>query len=196
MSEEFAAGNEALDELTAAGQQSNPGCRFHKIEGNHEYRLASFMANDASAIEDIGPSVPEKLRLKERGWNHVPYRGHLQIGDAYLTHDVGRKAGPTAHRQAVVNLHVNIIHGHTHRLGVAYEGSIDGVPKYGAMLGWGGSVEAMASYQDELSIRANSVQGFGILYRWTNATGHSRSNIVAIPVFEGGAVVEGVYFSA
>ncbi len=197
LKDECEAANQGLDEITEAGRFGNKEVRFHWLDGNHEFRLASYIANVAPALMGIeGTTIPDLMRLTKRGWSYTPYRGHVKIGDCYIQHDVGKKAGKMAHKNSLEALHVNIIHGHTHRMGLQYEGSVDGPPHYGVMLGWGGSVAAVTSYTDELSARAESVHGFGILYRWTNSRGQPRSRIDPVSVIDGACVAEGRLFEA
>jgi predicted MPP superfamily phosphohydrolase len=192
INDELVAGRIAIEQLTTAARKGNPEVRLHYIEGNHDYRLARYVSNQAPAFEGLTDSggvpltLPNLLGLVKHGWSYTPYRDYVKLGNCYITHDVKGRAGVMAHRQVMEALGVNIIHFHTHKLAVQYRGVIGGNYIYGAMLGWGGTYEAVAGYMDKLTAEIECVHGFGILYRYG-----SKSTIVPVPISDGACVVEG-----
>jgi predicted phosphodiesterase len=157
--DEFVATNDFLDELDGALPE---GCRKHYIFGNHEYRLARYIADNAPALDGLF-TIEEELKLKERGWRVTQYGDYLKLDHITFTHDMG-KAGENAHRHARKKVHGNAAIGHTHRAGIEYEGSLKG-PHFGAHFGWLASHKAHDSYKDKIGGQVDTVLGFGIGFR-------------------------------
>jgi len=175
-----------LDAVDAALAEIEAVCDTERIyvAGNHENRLERYLAEKAPELFNT-ISIPERLRLKERGWKWVPYKDHIKIGKLFLTHDCG-KAGPNAHRDAMNAFQGNVVIGHTHRLGYAVEGNAKGKPHVGVMLGWLGDVKAV-DYMFRIRAARDWAHGFGIMYEEPNGHVH----IQPVPIVNGRCVVEG-----
>jgi predicted phosphodiesterase len=146
--------NKALDELQAVA----PNAKTIYIFGNHEYRIQNYINDHAPALDGMA-DLTEYLGLWERGIKQVDYGDICKLDHIVMTHDVG-KAGENAHRHARKKVHGNVIIGHTHRMAVEYEGSLNG-PHFGAHFGWLGSHAAHSSYKDKVGQKVDSVLGFG-----------------------------------
>lgn len=173
--------NAAMDQLDAIGANEKIF-----LAGNHEFRFDRFLAASAPQLADLpGLSVPEMLRLEERGWKFVPYRKSHQLGKVHFTHDVGQ-AGQNAARQAGSKYRGNAVIGHTHRMEYSVTGSVDGGPALGAMFGWLGKFEDV-DYMHEASARAAWSHGFGIGLLEPSGVLH----MSPVPIIEGKAFVAG-----
>ncbi len=171
--DEVAAITEAYAEL----MQATPGAEHIAIFGNHEFRFERYLAHNAPELfESI--RLHKILGLEDAGWKWVQYKKFYKLGRVIFTHNVKEKAGPYAHRHALTTAHANIVIGHTHRMAIQYEGSLEG-PHVGAMLGWLGSSEAAEEYVDDLSLQIDPVLGFGIMYHWDNK---KRFRLDAVPI--------------
>lgn len=126
-------------------------------EGNHETRLARFIA-DKAPMFDGAVSVRSWLDPGSY-WEWINYNESTRIGKVHVTHDVG-EAGINAHRGAAKAFMSSAIIGHTHRMGYEVTGRVDGQPVLGAMFGWLGDYRRV-DYQH----RAKAKQwplGFGV----------------------------------
>lgn len=123
---EVAAGNEGLDLLTGKVEAGLKRAKRAKkkgyspewiyLEGNHEERLERFFEKDPTFEGYV--SIPKALRLKQRGFQWVPYREYWWCNDIGFTHipfgkgreisgvDITRKA-----QQVVVK---STVFAHTH----------------------------------------------------------------------------------
>ena len=172
--------NEGLDEVAAVGAQ-----RTIFVAGNHEYRIERYVTRNAAALLGMpGMTIPEMLKINERGWRYVPYMSHIRLGKLYLTHDVGHAGMHAAHHTGAAFGH-NVAFGHTHRLQVLYSGGVTGERRVAAALGWLGSSEE-ARYMPEAK-RAAWQHGFGLAHI-------ERSGIVhlqGVPIVGRACVVNG-----
>lgn len=173
---------ERLRELEAAA----PSAKRVYIEGNHENRLARYVARQAAALHGLpGTTLPEILDLHARGWTWVPYHEHYRIGDLSLTHDVGR-AGVTAVRQSRLAFGSSLAIGHVHRMAIEHERTVDGHHRVGASFGWLGDIEAV-DYRHRSLARREWAHGCGIGY--LDPSGHV--HLQAVPFVGGRAWVAG-----
>lgn len=159
------------------------------LGGNHEDRLERYLAQKAPELYNI-ISTPKILELDNIGFKYVPYKQIYKIGKLGVTHDLG-KAGRTAHLKALDDYQNNIVIFHTHRLGYAIEGDVEGNKHVGAMLGWLGDVEAV-DYKHKAMAKKEWALGFGIGYLDT------KTNFVylaPIPIVDYTCVVEGKLIS-
>lgn len=159
------------------------------IEGNHEQRLSRFLARRAPALYR-SMSLPELLKLRETGWQWVPYRKSVKLGKLHLTHDTG-SAGANAHRFSARAFMGSAIIGHTHRMAYEVTGRFDSTPYLACMLGWLGDAEKAAKYLHEAK-SAEWVHGFGIglLEEDTGYVHVQPVPVVAGRVFIGGELVD------
>lgn len=119
LKDELDASIEVLDQISALKIPL-----VYMTEGNHEVRLEVMIANQAPALHGL-ISVRDLLDVDGRGWHWTPYKRSLQLGKMRYSHDFGR-SGVNAARQGLVDVASNICFGHTHRLGIAYQGTIAG----------------------------------------------------------------------
>ena len=184
-SREVAGVNTALDQLDEA---LGLDCWGVYLQGNHETRLERFVADKAPVLDGIYRPWDELLRLAERGWEVVPYKESVQIGELRATHDVGR-AGVNAARASLLDTGANILFGHTHRLVAHYQGQLWGNPHVGMTCGWLGDPLAI-DYRHRDSVCRDSIHGFATVHMkddgifWATPT----------PIINGQAVVDGVLY--
>lgn len=109
--------------------------------GNHETRLLRYVAKNASKLESIIPGFPALFRMGAKTVS-VPYQEEFCIGKVHFVHDVGH-AGKTATQQTLDAVGHCVVHGHTHRGAVVYDGTSDGERRFGLGCGWLGDVDAI-----------------------------------------------------
>lgn len=155
------------------------------IGGNHEDRLERYLMDKAPELFSI-ISTPKILKLEELGFDYVPYKQVYKIGKLAITHDLG-KAGRHAHLKALDDYQNNIVIFHTHRLGYAVEGDVEGNKHIGTMLGWLGDAES-ADYKHRAMANREWALGFGIGY-------HNESSgivyVVPVPIVKYTCLIEG-----
>lgn len=187
LADEIAQVCECLRELEAAAPDST---RVY-IEGNHEARLARYVARNAGALHGLpGLSLPELFDLPAHGWLWVPYHQSYRFGDLHLTHDVGR-AGVHSARQSRIAFGASIGIGHVHRMTIEHERTIDGKHNIGASFGWLGDAEAV-DYRHRGLARREWVHGIGIAQH--DDRGHV--HVQAVPFVDGRAWVAGRMIAA
>lgn len=151
---EVAECNKILDALDAL-----PGVQTRRmIEGNHEDRLRRHLMLHPELAGVV--SVPQLLRLRERGWEYTPYKRTAKLGKAHLTHDVGA-AGRNAVFRMLDTYQHTVVAGHTHRLQYLVEGNALGQPKLAATFGWLGDVEQI-DYMHLHKAKKDWALGFGV----------------------------------
>jgi hypothetical protein len=144
-----------LDQLDALGATDKL-----YIEGNHEDRLRRYLMKNPALARVV--TTEKLLRLKDRGWEFVPYKRHARRGAIHYTHDVG-SAGRNAVFKALDLYQHSVVTGHTHRFQYVVEGTAVGDCKVSAMFGWMGDVEQV-EYMTLAKARHDWAQGFGIGY--------------------------------
>lgn len=179
LASEIKCGRAALGLLGSLGAKD---CIF--LSGNHEDRLERYLAKQAPAVYSM-LKVPELLRLKENGWQWVPYKKSYRLGKLHLTHDTGT-AGQNAHRQAMDVFQGSTVIGHTHRMEMSYKGRGDGPPQVAAMFGWLGDFDKI-DYMHEVKARRDWVHGFGVGFMEPSGVVH----LQAVPIVNGRCVVGG-----
>lgn len=117
---ELAAGNRAIDYLTAGARNT----KFIYIEGNHENRLTRYFESDPT-FQGTN-SIPFDLTLDSRGITWVPYKDCYKIDGVSFTHipiaSNGRAIGnPNVAQKALKLFHNSVVFGHTHTLDHAAE---------------------------------------------------------------------------
>lgn len=170
--------NIALDQLDALGAPEK-----HFVAGNHEHRLERYIHEKAPELDGL-VDLRELLRIQERGWKWTPYKDALKIGHLHVTHDEGT-AGIYAHYRARATFETNVVIGHTHRMGLHYQGNAQGVSHVGAMLGWLGDIDAI-DYVHKAKARQWQ-HGFGLAVMEPNGNVH----LQACPIIDGRVCVFG-----
>lgn len=179
--EEVAAVNAELDIL----DKVVPNLHWKKyIEGNHEWRLQRYLANNAQALMGM-LNIQQCFKLVERGWEFTSYMHHTRIGKIHFTHDTGT-AGMNAHRNARDIFMGSAVIGHTHRMAYEVRGVWGGAPVVTAMFGWLGDPAAVTYIHQAAA--AMWPRGFGIGY-------HDKSSglcyMTPVPIVNGTCVVNG-----
>lgn len=170
--------NLALDQLDALGASEK-----YFVAGNHEHRLERYIHEKAPELDGL-VDLRELLRIQERGWKWTPYKDALKIGHLHVTHDEGT-AGIYAHYRARATFETNVVIGHTHRMGLHYQGNAQGVSHVGAMLGWLGDIDAI-DYIHKAKARQWQ-HGFGLAVMEPNGNVH----LQACPIIDGRVCVFG-----
>lgn len=160
------------------------------IAGNHEDRLTRYLQSKAPELYNV-VSIPALLQLDMLGFEYVPYRNFYQTGKLYLTHDVG-SSGSSALQNALKTFNRNIITGHTHRMGLVIEGSIEQKTHLSASFGWLGN-SAEIDYMSKAKVYKDWQLGFGIAYL-DEKTGFCY--VQPVPIVDYTCVVEGQLFTA
>jgi hypothetical protein len=119
--------------------------RVDYCEGNHEDRLERYIADRAPELFGL-VSMPELMKLEERGWNWHPYKTSLRVGKLTVTHDFGY-AGAGAAAQNLAACGHSCVTGHTHRAGVVYGGHANGERHVSVTSGWLGDAKQAAKYK-------------------------------------------------
>ena len=95
-------------------------CKKHKIDGNHEFRLETFLGNGPQAILGSMRSLrmEEVFRYKERGFSsYRPYGEGIWITPGLFVYHgeyVGALPGDSVKKE-IAHLGCSVIMGHTHR---------------------------------------------------------------------------------
>ncbi len=179
LSKELESGNDALDEICALMVK-----RVIYIDGNHERRFSSYINENAPALDSL-VSLKEKLKLAERGIEHVPYGEFIRIGEMAFTHDVGR-CGVNAARQSLQDFGDNLTFGHSHRAQVVYGGTVEGKTHVCMNVGWLGDYDAI-DYRNRPTAKREWQHSFGFIYQ--DSKGVSYCNLV--PIINGSCIVDG-----
>jgi hypothetical protein len=156
-----------------------PDANIVIVEGNHEYRIDRYVADNAPALEGMF-SFAESVGLNKLGIKYVKYGDYYKLDRMHFTHDLG-KAGPNAHRSAREEIGGNIVIGHTHRMGIEYGPKLTGT-HVSANFGWLGGSEADVDYNKRLRQKCSTVLGFGVAFR------HVASGLwwlTAVPILQG-----------
>jgi len=163
--EELDASRKFLTDLEKKVRHYKPDAEINYLEGNHELRLAKYIARNADEITDVTDTdgevlltVPHLLGLKELGINWISYYEKHKEGDTIIEHgDIARvKAGYTAQgmidRRGKSGFSV-----HTHRLAFVTR-MIDGEERYWVEAGSLCNLEPTPTYMKQ----PDWVNGFAI----------------------------------
>jgi predicted phosphodiesterase len=178
--EELEAVNDALDEIEQLGVPVD------FCAGNHEHRYDAYLQEKAPELLGVAPDLPALLRMRQRpgiAWHG--YGDLLRVGHMHFIHDVGR-SGKNAARESLADLGSNIVFGHTHRLGVAYEGTSANVPRVSLNVGWLGDFDAV-DYRHRCMARRSWQHGFGLVDIDSDGVGYCQ----AVPIIDGRCLVDG-----
>lgn len=178
LDDELKAGGDALGLLDRLGAR-----RKIFICGNHEHRLARYLSRRAPELDGI-IDIPGALALKERGWEYVPYKNGIHLGNLYVTHDMDY-AGKYALFHTMGDVGASFVIGHTHRFGMTLSHDSLGKPSMGASFGWLGDFKAV-DYMHALKARRDWAHGFGLGYM-INGLIH----LVPVPIIGSSCVIEG-----
>lgn len=157
--------------------------------GNHENRYDRLIRDKAPELYGVAPSMQALLRIEKRGWEWVPYMRYKKVGRVAFTHEIGR-CGVNAARQSLLDFGGNIVFGHSHRGGVAYQGAIADGKHFAMNVGWGGDVNAI-DYQHRARAERDWQHGFGLVH--LDASGYAWANFV--PIVGGRCSVDGAMVS-
>jgi predicted phosphodiesterase len=169
-------------ELDRVGRLGVP--RVIYCAGNHEFRAERYLTEKAPELFGM-IAIQDLLRVKERGWEWVPYKQWIRIGKTAFTHDVER-CGVNATRQSLLDFGGNLVFGHSHRGGIAYQGTVEGDQHVAMNVGWLGSYAAI-DYRNAARAKRDWQHGFGIVYQ--DSAGYSWMQFV--PVLSGRCIVDG-----
>lgn len=153
--EELYSAHCLLNDLDSLGAYSK-----YYLEGNHETRLHEKLAEAGLTNVTNWDSL---LGLTPRGWKWVPYGDALHLGHIRFIHDVG-PAGKHGSQQTLDFMHCNVVHGHTHRGRILYQGDGLGSTHMGMCPGWLGDYKAPhMSYEKNIVKIKSWTQGFGAI---------------------------------
>jgi hypothetical protein len=123
---------------------------LHFTKGNHENRLDNLVADEAPAVSGL---VDTKSAMGfGDAWGWTEYGDWFEYGKCNFTHDLGR-AGVNAARQTLQDFGGNICFGHTHRGGIAYQGTTRGETHTALNVGWAGDFKAIDYYHRAKALR-------------------------------------------
>jgi predicted MPP superfamily phosphohydrolase len=182
--EEIEVVEKHLDELDALGATDKI-----YVEGNHEDRLRRYLMKNPALARVV--TTEKLLRLKERGWEFVPYKRHTQRGAIHYTHDVG-SAGRNAIFRALDTYQHSVVTGHTHRLQYIVEGNAVGDCKLSAAFGCGLDIDTV-DYTNLARAKKDWANGFGVGYL-DNSSG--LAYWVPVPVVHKTCMVNGKLYRA
>jgi hypothetical protein len=184
LKEEIETTKEALDQVIELGAKNNVF-----IAGNHEDRLLRYLQDSAPELFDF-ISIPKILELEEKGFEYVAYKDSYKLGKMNFTHDTGT-AGKYAHYKALDTFNHNIIIGHTHRIGLAVEGSATGERHLCAQLGWMGDFDSI-DYMHRVKAKKDWSHGFGIAFLDPLT---QNVYVVPVPIINNTCMVNGELFT-
>lgn len=162
------------------------------VEGNHEHRLTSYVIRNAPALAGL-VGIDSALRIRQRGWEWLPYPAHVDVGDLRIQHEplVGGKHGPR--RSLETGGARSWAAGHSHHGGVAYAGTPDGESIYSFSTGWLGDYQSLAfDYCSPTRARQDWRHGFCLAYQAEGRTVGGQF----ISINSGSCIVEGRRVSA
>ena len=113
---EIVAGNRALDFIQGVPKNTK---RRIKVKGNHENRLDRYLDHDPTFAGQV--SIEKDLKLKERGFEVVEYKDHIDVSGISFTHvpinGLGRAIGePNVTKKALALYNNSVVFGHCHVL--------------------------------------------------------------------------------
>ena len=160
------------------------GAVIHLLCGNHEQRLSRYISTNCRDLHGLVPDWPTLLNLDLRNktgrhkwvWHNYMKWDSCRIGDVVLHH--GFYFNQHAPATALQKYKASIIFGHTHRLGIVYDGE-----HYAAMLGHI-SNESETAHNPT---RTGWNQAVGVLY----VDNSGRTRIEIIPIKDGKAIIHG-----
>lgn len=155
------------------------------VAGNHEARLQSYVTQKAPELFGL-VNIPKLFKLKERGWDYVPYRSHTHVGKLAFSHDVGY-SGKSAAQQSLAAFQGNLVFGHTHRGEVVYGGTVKGEHRVCMNVGWAGDLDQI-DYMHK-SATKDWQHGFG----WADMDVKGNAWLSFVPILGGTCCVAGTW---
>src|SRR3990167_3510358 len=124
--------NKFLDQV----DKDFPNIKKKYIEGNHEYRLARFILNNAPQLFGV-TSCFNLLKFNERkNWEYIHYK-NTQLTKVLDTNLFARHEPLAGHaRLSVQRSMTNMVYGHIHRIECSYAKSIDNRSYVNFSPGW------------------------------------------------------------
>lgn len=171
--------NDALNELQQTGVR-----RVVFVEGNHENRLARWVAERAPELFRM-MTVQDLLGIEKRGWEWVPYKSWITIGKMSYTHDVER-CGINAGRQSLIDFGGNLTFGHSHRGSTTYQGTLDDGQHVCLNVGHGSDYDKV-DYRNRARAKRDWQHGFG----WQVQTSNGDTWCQFVPILDGRCIVDG-----
>lgn len=175
--------NEVLDRFDSLGARKKV-----YVAGNHEDRLERYLREKAPELFPF-IDVQKLFKLKERGWQFVPYKRSTKIGKLHITHDVGT-AGRYNVFKCLDTFQGPVLTAHTHRMATIVEGNAKGETMISCQLGWLGDINQI-DYMHQIRAMRDWSLGFGVGYH--DLTTHN-VHLVPVPIVNFSAVVEGVLY--
>lgn len=143
------------------------------LEGNHEKRLQSYIAEKAPKLSGIY-ETREILGIEEP-WLYLPYgqKGHYRIGKLVCTH--GSRAGENPAASMVKKFRSSVAFGHVHKIQEYHITNIHGEDFVGLAIGWLGDQRKAAEYMKDVT---DWTKGF--LLTWHKENGDFFYQLVTI----------------
>lgn len=179
LTDEVEAVNRELDRIDALGIK-----RVIYCGANHEDRLARTIAQKVPELFGM-LSIEKLFRMKERGYEFVPYGSFGRVGRLHVTHDCGF-TGATAASKSRDAFGGNVAVGHCHNANISYRSSLRGEAHVGFSVGWLGDPKQI-SYMHKAAVRGWQ-HGWGTAYVERD-TGNCHVHF--IPLVDGRCVIEG-----
>lgn len=128
--------------------------------GNHEDRLARYIADKAPELEGV-INLPTALGLGD--WEIVPYTSYKKVEGVIYSHDFGSTmGGRTALPNAFKAAGQSLVIGHIHRQEIIRGNDIHGKPAVAYSPGWLGN-PASIDYRHRALVSRDWSWGFGII---------------------------------
>lgn len=182
---EIDEGNKALDQIQSLGAE-----RTEYTGGNHEFRLDRFIRDRAPELHGLkGTTVPELLNLKKRGIRWTPYMEYVRIGKVAYTHEIGRCGVNTA-RATLMDFGGNIVVGHSHRGGLAYQGTVHDGGRVCMNVGHMADLKSI-DYFHKARAERDWETGFGIVDQDSRGVGW----MTFVPIIYNRCIVDGKVYS-
>lgn len=105
-----------------------PGARLVFLAGNHEDRLRRYLWNQAPALSKLRALAFETVTgLDALGFETYAYGEVVGLGKLHFVHgDLVRKGAGMTAKGMLQRYRVNVVHGHTHRVGHVMETTLGG----------------------------------------------------------------------
>jgi len=120
-------------------------------EGNHENRIERYLCDKAPELYGT-VSAQELLGCDSPAWLWRPYRTLYKLGKVTYTHEVGHW-GKYATHASLAAFGGNIVFGHSHRGGLAFDGNMRGDRHFALNVGWLGDSSSI-DYAHRSQIRS------------------------------------------
>lgn len=180
LDQELAEVNVCLDELDALGAE-----RKVYVEGNHCERMTRYLQDHAPELFNV-VGMKNLLRIKERGWEWVPYRQDIKIGKVYYTHEASAGTGRTQAYKTLDIYHHSAVVGHGHRIQYVVEGDATGNAMVCAQFGWLGDVK-----QIDYAHRIKATKDWSLGFGWGYLRADGITHLQPIPLVDYTCVLNG-----